>query len=514
MACRRGAFPDRLDVDCGYVRVPEDRSHPRGRQIRVAAAVVHATAADPAPEPILLLPGGPSAGAISRFSIRAYFSGSTWAADHDIVLVDTRGVGQSRPRLGCPEIDRADVRNFYARPGVGSRAPRIFGHALEHCRRRLVASGIDPADYTVHEGVADLEALRRAIGVDRWNLMAVSADGILGMSYLREHPGSIRAAIVDSGMAPQMLTGIDYDRGLSQQLEAVFAGCAANRACRDAYPHLRRVFMRAVHRLNRHPRVVHFPMFRPHPVHLRLDGAGVYFDAVHQIFPGNVFVGDDIHHLIDSMWRIGHGQLTAVYREMFGTGPQVNYHQNSFVAVGRTMSLECHDVTNFVTRRDLRRAARDLPMYAPRYRSRSYDLGDTLGNYRSPAGCRIWDVGRARPRQHRPVVSSVPALVLAGEYDGGVTPYTVHKNVRGLSHATYVEFRAASHQQLAFFNIAHRCARSIAAEFLAHPHAAPDTSCADTLPPFDFTPPAGRPVGRLGVPRLPGMSDGRFRLVG
>jgi pimeloyl-ACP methyl ester carboxylesterase len=492
MSCPAHTFPDRLDVDCGYVRVPQDRSDPTGRQIRVAAAVVHSESPDPSAMPILMLPGGPSAGAITRFSIRAYFSGASWAKGHDVVLVDTRGVGLSTPRLGCPEFDRAGPPTFYSGPGVASRAPRILGAALARCRHRLVSEGVSPEDYTVDESVADLEALRRALRIDQWNLMAVSADGMLGMSYVREHPSSIRSTIVDSGLSTQWLGFLDFDRGASQQLEKVFAGCAANAACRHRYPHVRRSFMRLVHRLQRRPRQIHFPDFRPHPVSLRLDGVGLYYDTVLSPYPGDVFTPEQIHAALDRTWRITHGELGDVYRQEFGTGPVTNDHSDRYVALGRSMSLECHDVHAFVSPAERRRAARDLPVYAARYLSRSFDLGDAIGNPRSTAGCRIWDVGGAEPSQHQPVVSDVPTLVLAGEYDLGVPAYIVRQNMVGLSRGTYIEFPAVGHQQLAYFNPAHRCARSIAAAFLLNPSAAPDTSCAAAMPAFDFTPPKGR----------------------
>ena len=130
--CPKGAFPDKLHVACGYVSVPEDRSDPHSRLIKVAAAVVPATHPEPGADPILLLPGGASASSMTRFSIRAYLSGTTWDDGHDVVLVDTRGVGRSEPHLGCPELDASGVRAFYAGPYAGSRFPRLQRRALRH----------------------------------------------------------------------------------------------------------------------------------------------------------------------------------------------------------------------------------------------------------------------------------------------------------------------------------------------------------------------------------------------
>ena len=67
-----------------------------------------------------------------------------------------------------------------------------------------MAEGIDPAAYNLAESTADLEDLRLALGIHEWNLVAVSADGQLGLTYMRLHPAGIRSAIIDSGMSPQM----------------------------------------------------------------------------------------------------------------------------------------------------------------------------------------------------------------------------------------------------------------------------------------------------------------------
>ncbi len=72
--------------------------------------------------------------------------------------------------------------------------------------------------------------------------------------------------------------------------------------------------MQLVARLNKQPRVIRFP-FLPHPVRLRLDGMGVYKDAIGSLFPGNRFAPEEIRFLIHGMWRMSHGELAAVYRE-------------------------------------------------------------------------------------------------------------------------------------------------------------------------------------------------------
>jgi hypothetical protein len=269
-------------------------------------------------------------------------------------------------------------------------------------------------------------------------------------------------------------------------LERVFAGCAANAACDAAYPNIRGVFFDLVHRLQAHPAVIPIPDFQPRPVTIRINGVWFYLDALFGIFPGNQFAPDSIRPLLSEIWRSAHGQLTQVYRERLGTGPATS-DADSFLAEGKTMSYVCRDLVGFITRADLRQAARDLPELAPMFLDPNFDLPD-VWNPVSPAGCRHWKVGVADPAQHRPVRSSIPTLVLAGELDSAVPPLVVRQIPPTLRRSFSYEFPAAPHIQLANSNPVSACARSITGQFLDAPTRRPDSSCIDSLPPFDFTP--------------------------
>lgn len=488
MPCPAHTFAARLEVRCGFIQVPENRADPHSRMITVAAAVVPSRAAHRRTDPIVFLNGGPSFGAISSFATQAYFAGAAFTKDRDVILVDTRGTGLATPRLGCPELDQAEVLAFYDPPTINSEARSVYSKAIAHCRNRLTAQGIDLAAYNSAESAADLDDLRQALGVPRWNLIAASADGLLGLTYMRLFPAGIRSAIIDSGQSTQMLLGLDYDRGLAEELDAVFAGCEANAACKATYPGLRHAFFETVRQLQQHPVTITFPDFLPHPVALRLDGGGLFADAIYSIFPGNKFAPNDIPNLIERLWRESHGELVEVYREGFGAGPVTNSHLNNDLAQGKTLSYQCHDSADFLTRADLEDAAKDLRPFASRYLSPDYDLGLGFTGPVSPIGCAIWDVGRADPAQHAAVHSAIPSLVLAGQFDGGVPPYIVRQTAVGLSRSHYIEFPASSHLQLSFPTSSSDCARLIADQFLAHPTASLDTSCVASLPPLDFTP--------------------------
>lgn len=498
MPCPDDIFPTTVLVDCGFVTVPENRSRANSRTIQVAAAIIRTPSAHPKRDPIVFLDGGPSFGAISPFALDAYFDGGDLAQNRDIILVDTRGTGYSQPRLGCPEFDQADEASFYAPPYAGSTFAAYFKQAVTDCRNRLTASGIDLSAYNSAESAADLDALRRALGYQEWNMLALSADGVLGLTYMRLYPEGIRSVVIDSGASLQHLWNIDYLRGINDQLERIFGGCRANHACNAAYPDVRKVFYDLIAELQAHPADISIPGLPGGPIVFHVDGVEFYIGVIQTIFPGDKNYPETIHFGLTQIWRAGHGELDEVVRESLEGTPE--FDADSSFAQGKTMSYVCRDLVAFETRADFKRAARDVPALAPYF----LDLDNTLPA--GPPGCQIWNVGRAEPAQHMPLASSIPTLVLAGEYDGGVPAPIVRQIPETLSNSFYYEFPASAHLQLASYNIDSTCARAIAVQFLNKPKKKPDSHCMDSLKPFDFTPVSSvsaQPSGTIQSRRKP-----------
>ena len=61
-------FP--ANMRCGYLTVPEDRSKTGGRTIRIFVMRVPAVSANPKPDPLVVLSGGPGGGGSFEFASR------------------------------------------------------------------------------------------------------------------------------------------------------------------------------------------------------------------------------------------------------------------------------------------------------------------------------------------------------------------------------------------------------------------------------------------------------------
>jgi pimeloyl-ACP methyl ester carboxylesterase len=91
--------------------------------------------------------------------------------------------------------------------------------------------------------------------------------------------------------------------------------------------------------------------------------------------------------------------------------------------------------------------------------------------------CSEWPVEPTSPTFNQPVVSPLPALVLAGAYDPITPPGATQAVAARLPHASFGLWPDRGHGVTG-----DPCAGHIEAAFLAHPGAPVDLSCLATVP--------------------------------
>ena len=160
-----------LDLTEHELDVPLDHADPGGESITVFAREV----ADPEgrDKPFLVfLQGGPGSEAPRPTRLP---SSPGWLdralRDHRVLMLDQRGTGRSTPIGTLPGLS------------AQQQADR-----LRHFRADNV--------------VRDCEAVREALGVQRWSVLGQSFGGFCTLSYLSMAPGSLKAAYFTGGVPP------------------------------------------------------------------------------------------------------------------------------------------------------------------------------------------------------------------------------------------------------------------------------------------------------------------------
>ncbi len=216
---------------CGSVRRPLDPAAPQGVQIDVHFAVLPALARHKRPDPLVFFAGGPGQSAIALAGTVERLFGRI-ANRRDLVLIDQRGTGRSAP-LDCGE-DRP------TRPLAEAADPARRLADLRECRQRLqtLPHG-DLRFYTTSIAAADADAVRRALGAERVNLVGGSYGTRAALEYMRQFPQAVRRAVLDGVAPPDMALPASFSGDNQAALDAVLAACEAEPACGTRYPQLR-----------------------------------------------------------------------------------------------------------------------------------------------------------------------------------------------------------------------------------------------------------------------------------
>ena len=164
-------------VVCGYLTVPEDRGDPMGNQVELAVAIIESQSANPLPDPVIYLEGGPGGAAL--LGIESLLD-HPLLADRDLIMFDQRGTGFSVPSLNCYELEEDEGEN-----------------AVQACRDRLLDEGVNLDAYNTAATAADVNDLRLALGYEQVNLLGVSYGTKAALTTLRDFPTVIRSVVVD-----------------------------------------------------------------------------------------------------------------------------------------------------------------------------------------------------------------------------------------------------------------------------------------------------------------------------
>lgn len=226
--CRIDGIP--TEVQCGRLARALDPARPDGPQINIHFVVIPALARNKLPDPVMLLAGGPGQSAIALAgTVLPRLSRLNYR--RDLVFIDQRGTGKSAP-LDCPDGAATSLREAIA-PGAKERL-------LAECRERLkqLPHG-DLRFYTTTLAMQDMDAVRAALGAQRWNLVGASYGTRAALEYLRQFPDHVRRTVIDGVAPPDMVLPMSFSRDGQAALDAVFDHCEREAACRARYPTLR-----------------------------------------------------------------------------------------------------------------------------------------------------------------------------------------------------------------------------------------------------------------------------------
>jgi len=441
---------------CATLRVPEDRSSANGRKIELAIAWVPSTAKSPARDPVVLLAGGPGQSALEAFPT-VYPAFREILRHRHVLLVDQRGVGKSNP-LECPATLNDEALQLLDTAGV-DEARRLTAACLQE-----LGPNVDVRAYTTSAYIADLEDVRRALGVAQFNLVGASYGTRVGLEYLRRHPASIRTVVLDSIVPPSLALGNEHAKNLEAAVAAQFARCTADAECTKRFGSPRARLDGLLQRLHEQPRKV------------------TYRDPLTNEQRADEFTAASLAAIV---------RFYSYAPQLFGMLPMLlaeaaNGQFENLMAQSRMMEQLIGEQINVPLQLSVM-CAED----APGMRVDPADAGTILGtefvDY-TLAQCAVWPRGPMPKDFHDAVKSDKPVLLLSGELDPVTPPRYGAEVQRTLSNSRHFVLRGQGHSVMGV-----GCAPRLVAEFIAAADAkALDGKCLDQL---QYSPPFGGSYG-------------------
>lgn len=166
-----------------WIEARGNRSKAESKPVLLPVVRIYTEASNPAP-PVVYLAGGPGGSAINAVNadyMRPIFL--DLLETRDVVLMDQRGTGRSRPRTLWVSREPLPLDIFTS-----------YEAAREEIRERHKAAkasfeerGLDLSAYTNVEAAADLELLRRALGVEKIGLLGFSYGTHLALVTIRRY---------------------------------------------------------------------------------------------------------------------------------------------------------------------------------------------------------------------------------------------------------------------------------------------------------------------------------------
>ena len=406
------AFPG-IKARCGTMLRPENPADPDSPDIELSVAVVPALSLKPEPDPFVPLAGGPGGSTIEFYSAWSH-AFEYVRRNRDILLVDQRGTGTSA-RMNC-DFGEDLVEGQYSSERV-----------LQLTRECLDALPHDPRYFTTSIAVADLEAVRQALGYPMLNLYGVSYGTRVAQHFARRYPESTRSIVLDGVVPPQLPLGPEIATEAQLALDNILLRCANDDACDARFPNLQQAFLDVRAQLEEQAIVV--DLTDPVTGHRQLVDFGPAELA------GAIRLLAYDASSIAMMPLLIHEAANGNFEPLAAQFHMIAASMAEALAMGMHNAVMCSE---------------DVPFYD----RDTIDVDALKASYIGimqldaiEAMCSVWPTGPVDDDFRAPLATDLPVLLLSGEVDPITPPEYAELAMIDLGHAQHLTGKLQGHGQ-------------------------------------------------------------------
>jgi pimeloyl-ACP methyl ester carboxylesterase len=447
-----------LEAQCASFPVAEDPAQPKGRQIALNIAWLPATGKGAAlPDPVFFLAGGPGQAA-TQVANPVDMALREVRKQRDVVLIDQRGTGKSNP-LDCRD---GAGKPLALEPEADASETQLVAY-VDQCLASM-AGRADPRMYTTARAIADLDAVREALGVTQVNVIGGSYGTRVAQQYAMAYPAHTRSVVLD-GVAPnRLVVGGEFAKRLQEALQKQDAQCAKDPVCNKRFASAGGADL----------------ITRLGALKQRLKQAPVevtFKDPASNETRHDTLTGDTVVSLAHGVSYVP--QLSSILPLVVNEAEKGNYEP--MMAIAHLWSTQMGGTMNRGMQWSVI-CAEDAPRYQPDPKDADTVLGPDMARMFF-AACAKWPRGEARDSQFKPFESKVPTLLLSGELDPVTPPVYGDEVAKGLPNSRHLVLRGQGHGAM---NVG--CTPKLIGQFIEglQPRSL-DAKCLDSLsyvPPF------------------------------
>lgn len=405
-----------LTGELGRISVPEDRARPGGRRIEIAFVRYRSTHPSPGP-PLFFLEGGPGGSGVEGCAFVATHPLIRALEHGDVIGIDQRGTGLSRPDLATPDFPYSLPLD---EPLTREADVAAFTAAAERAASYWRGRGVDLSAYHTDASADDVDDVRRALGLPRIVLYGSSYGSHLGLAILRRHGAHVARAWLskvegpdDTWKSPALI---------ERQIDHLHARAARDAAVSARVPDLRGALHAALARLARRPLVATARRGQPDSARIVLGPFDLQVVVANAL--GTTRGQAGLPRLLEALARGDGSRLADLALPA----------RRASVGSMMTLAMDCASGASAARRVRLARERAEHPL-----------LDDAIHAPFVPSVCRACGLAPLPDAFRAPVTSDVPVLFVSGSLDARTPPENVEALLAGFRRGVHLVVEGTGH---------------------------------------------------------------------